>query len=129
MIIDMNNYKNKNGNIRFTHKSILEGDKNTKLYRIILMLENKKTGIKVPHPLTEFFSSFNSLQHSSVVNKANYIVPFLNYVFFDNCNIYKLKTLSDLNLEHGIDYLNDFSEGKIGRRPPSWRRLKEQNEY
>ncbi len=108
----------KRKNIRFTHKSILVGGKDHERYRVILLLENKKTGVKVPHPLTEFFSKYNNLEHSSIVQKANYIVPFLNYTFLNNNN-YRLKSLSEITFQHGVDFLNEFSAGKIGRSCPN----------
>ncbi|TCO79427.1 site-specific integrase [Marinisporobacter balticus] len=124
MIINIDNYKESRSNIRFIHKSVLEGNENTEQYRVILMLENKKTGIKIPHPLTEFFSSFSSLRHGSIVKKAYVVVPFLNYVIFDNRNTYGIKTLSDLTFEHGTDYLNEYAEGNIGRKAPKKKTVK-----
>jgi len=119
LIIDFSS-KSKN-NIRFIHKSVLVGRKGQERYRVMIMLENKNTGIKIPHPLTEFFSNYNYLEHSSVVQKANYVVPFLNYIFFNHNHdqSYKLKSLSDITFEHGVDFLNDFSKGNIGRSIPN----------
>ncbi|MBU3156347.1 hypothetical protein [Clostridium estertheticum] len=117
MIIDFSSKQKKN--IRYIHKSVLVGRKGQERYRVMIMLENKNTGIKVPHPLTEFLSNYNHLEHSSVIQKANYVIPFLNYIFFNDNQSYKLKSLSDITFEHGVDFLNDFSKGNIGRNIPN----------
>ena len=117
MIIDFSAKQKKS--IRYIHKSVLVGRKGQEKYRVIIMLENKNTGIKVPHPLTEFLSNYNYLEHSSVIQKANYVIPFLNYIFFNEDQSYKLKALSDITFEHGVDFLNDLSLGNIGRNIPN----------
>ncbi|MDT8718890.1 hypothetical protein IAI10_19750 [Clostridium sp. 19966] len=113
MIIEIEEYKRRSSNLRFTHRSVLIGEAGNKDYRVILMLKNIGTGIVVAHPLTEFFSSFNNLEHSSIVKKANTVVPFLNYIFFDNYKIYKLKNISELEFEHGVDFLNYLGKEEI----------------
>lgn len=104
--------KSEYNKIRFTHLPINYGG-NNKRYHVILLLENIETCVTIPHPLTEFLLQYIHLELSSITQKAYVIEQFLNYLI-DNLDVYNLKNLSDITLQHGEDYLNEISNGNLG---------------
>ena len=99
--------------IRFTHLPINYGAANNQRQHVILLIENIETGVVMPHPLTEFLSQYRDLELSSITQKVYVVEQFLNFLI-SNLDIYNLKKLSDITLQHGEDFLNEIADGKLG---------------
>lgn len=99
--------------IRFTHLPINYGVANNQRQHVILLIENIETGVVMPHPLTEFLMQYRDLELSSITQKVYVIEQFLNFLI-SNLDIYNLKKLSDITLQHGEDFLNEIADGKLG---------------
>lgn len=57
------------------------------------------------HPFSEFVLQLKKKSYSTMKNRAETIVRFLNFLLENNYK-YKLTTLADLHKTHGTDYLN-----------------------
>jgi hypothetical protein len=98
-------------NIKFgiRHVKISEsmGRKGVQVYEyIVIVLINKKNNREVPHPITSFI--YDKWRFTSVNNqlaRAKQLTPFLNYVFIECSSKYRLKSFSDLKIEHGVHFL------------------------
>lgn len=82
---------------------------------ILIMVERDEDGIKkrIVHPISEFFlqptSRGGRLKVNSLKTKASYIVRFLNFVLIEKKHIFKLNDVMDLRFEHGVEFLNYYS--------------------
>lgn len=98
-------------NIKFSirHVKISEsmGRKGVQVYEyIVIVLINKKNNREVPHPITSFI--YDKWRFTSVNNqlaRAKQLTPFLNYVFIECSSKYRLKSFSNLKIEHGVHFL------------------------
>ncbi|MBK5501364.1 hypothetical protein [Peribacillus sp. TH14] len=98
-------------NIKFgvTNVKISEsmGRKGVQVYEYIeIVLVNKNNYREVPHPITSFI--YDKWRFTSVNNqlaRAKQLTPFLNYVFIECSSKYRLKSFSDLKIEHGVHFL------------------------
>ena len=79
---------------------------------ILIMLKNLKTGVSVPHPLTEFLRKWRNCSYSTIERRATEIIPFLNYILIDNAHKYGVSCLWEIMFEHGEDFLNEIGIGK-----------------
>lgn len=100
----------------------------TKEY-VLIMLEQEKDGIKrsVIHPVTDYLLKQARKNGGAKVKtqstKASYIVKFLNYIWVDNGEIYKVKGLGDLTFEQGVEFLNYY--GTTGVKKSTVKRCEE----
>lgn len=107
--------KIKKNKLRFTHLPISYGTENNKRQYVIVLLENVETGVIIPHPLTEFLLQYRHLELSSITQKAYIMEQFLNFLIA-NLDIYNLKDLSYITLQHGDDFLNEVADGNLGTK-------------
>lgn len=75
------------------------------------------------HPFSEFVLLLKKQSYSSMKNRAETVVRFLNFILNNN-NKYKLKTFADLDVNHGTDYINNLVYNK---RTISYRKTEENN--
>ncbi|MBZ9634645.1 hypothetical protein [Clostridium sp. FP1] len=90
-------------------------NKNVKWYNF-LMLENQETLEIVTSEFTDFFYHKDRLNKSINTKKNNYgtiLLLYLNYIFFNRDN--QLKSIEDISLDIGKEFLNLYVYGDIGR--------------
>ncbi|WP_324729456.1 hypothetical protein VO178_02470 [Lysinibacillus fusiformis] len=115
-------YENRIKKIRFKKKKFILIDENdlTREY-VFIVLENTKTNrFKV-----SAYSSF-LFEKGMLINKyktreeyAKIIVLFLNFIFFDMYEHWKLKDIENLKIEHGDYFLSQYAFGKLGKSEKS----------
>ncbi|GAE94543.1 hypothetical protein JCM21714_3705 [Gracilibacillus boraciitolerans JCM 21714] len=82
----------------------------------IIAVKNKRNNKYIIHPLTDFifykwkYSSFNTMK-----SHAYNLVKFLNFII-ENMTYYNLSSLTELNLEHGSEFLNDLTYNQVPPR-------------
>lgn len=77
---------------------------------VVIRLQHIKSGVSAIHRYTEFLNKWKNKSIRHRMNKANNIIQFLNYIYFElgeDC----LGDISELDFEVGIDFLNRYSEG------------------
>lgn len=86
---------------------------------VLIMVERRK-GNSVTHkvhPVSEFLlrpsKRHTKLKINSLKTKASHIVKFLNYAIIENGQIFNIEDVWDLNFEHGILYLNQYSKSGV----------------
>jgi len=81
----------------------------------VIAIKNRRNNKSMIHPLTDFifykwkYSAFNTMK-----SHAYNLVKFLNFVI-ENKTYYNLSSLSELNLEHGSDFLNELTYNQVPR--------------
>ena len=95
---------------KYQKKIIKEIDDNGNViqhFAIVLYKDNcGPVPIALPSPFTSFLFEYKGKKATSIDKAANFIVPFLNYVFYDGPS--KINTIDELTLQHGIDYLSSL---------------------
>lgn len=113
---------------RFVAKEVLIEDLlgNNKLEEkrvVVIGVEDKVTGIIVPHPITHFIRQkyqFKGKSLSGQMNPAREIVKFLNFIYEQiilgkpEFQMLREKGLKGLQLIHGSRYITHLSEKKSG---------------
>ncbi|WBL15219.1 site-specific integrase [Sutcliffiella sp. NC1] len=85
---------------------------------IFIVLQNlQKKRFKIS-AFSNFFYKKGMINNSfrTKENYAKIIVLFLNYIFFDKYDNYKLTNIEELQIKHGNEFLRDYSYGDIGQK-------------
>ena len=81
-----------------------------------IVIENTKTcKIKITSYSRYLLLKLIDMQPETVDYHAKIVVSFLNYIFFEKYDDYKILDITDLKLEYGEEYLRDYAYGKIGQ--------------
>lgn len=84
------------------------GNPITKRYAII-KIKNLKTNSETIHPITDFIiSKWKNLSFNTMKSAAHTITMFLNFLL-DNKKTLEIKSIIELNFEHGTAFLNELS--------------------
>ncbi|MEW4210689.1 site-specific integrase [Priestia megaterium] len=62
--------------------------------------------------------SLDTRKASTVLKRARYICMFLNYLFIDMYNFFKITNIKDVKVEHGTRFLQAYADGEIGNKRP-----------
>lgn len=110
-------YKESIQDIRFNKRklTIVTKDGKQKSYYFIVIENTKTFKMKITSYSRYLLLKLIDMQPETVDYHAKVIVSFLNYVFFENYEKYKILDITDLKLEYGEEYLRDYSNGKIGK--------------
>lgn len=99
---------------KFQKKIFKEVDANGNViqhFAIVLYKDNcGPVPIALPTPFTSFLLHYKGKKATSIDKAASCIVPFLNYLFYEEPA--KIKNIEDLTLQHGIDYLSSLTCAK-----------------
>lgn len=105
---------NKKNNLKFK-KTILkreivnpETGENTVEQVVVIKLVNLENGRSRIHPFTSFITQYKNRKTKYVYNIAGYLVPFLNYIYFELSNT-QLKNIEDLTFDIGISFLDNLN--------------------
>lgn len=81
------------------------GDTQKKHFAVI-GLKNSDLDIHIIHPISQFImDNWKNKQYNTQRKHSNNVVQFLNFIV-DKKKIYNITSLSDLNVNHGTEYLN-----------------------
>lgn len=102
--------------IRFGKRKLLYIDEyGDSREHVFITLENDRNKkFKVTGYTQYFLKKMKNREIETKDNHAKIIVSFLNYVFFEKYDRYKLKRITDLQIGHGEEFLQDMADGKIG---------------
>ncbi|MGN7765528.1 hypothetical protein [Paenibacillus sp. 22594] len=108
----------KNQNIRFSYEplTIIEYGGTLRYFMFIVLRNETIKTMKVTGYSTYFFSTLQSTKLQTLEFHAKIIVRFLNYLFFDNHNKFKMNDITDLQIEHGNKFIRDYAQGNIGKK-------------
>jgi integrase len=108
-------------NIRFGKRKLVMADDEGLMHEcMFIVLENTcNLKFKVTGYSMYFFKRLGNKRIETLDYHAKILVLFLNYIFFDNYEKYKMKNINELKIEHGNDFLRDYSRGKIGNENKS----------
>lgn len=101
-------------NIKFRRKVISKTRESNKgpitIYRIAITVYNKDKDIEIIHRgFTDYlFSKGNSKAPNTKLNEADFIVMFLNYIYFKS----NIKDFTELKISDGLDFMNEYGLGK-----------------
>ncbi|WP_147533383.1 hypothetical protein [Bacillus marasmi] len=71
-----------------------------------IVLVNKRNKREVPHPFTSFiYDKWRFNRYNSQLARAKHITAFLNHTLIDFFPLFKLKSITDLNVVHGVHFL------------------------
>lgn len=80
---------------------------NRKMKHAVIMLKNKKYNISIVHPLSSFVLwKWKYRKYNTQRLQAIHLCQFLNHVLIEKRFEYKLKSLSDIDFNHGTSFLN-----------------------
>ena len=100
---------NYNEDIKFSvKKASVDLDLDYKIEYATIVVEDTKTNFFKLHPATNFIKHrYGKTDHNYNTQKraADVIVQFLNWLIIDNYEVYKINSLKELTLSHGIDFL------------------------
>ncbi len=112
-------YRERIRNVRFKlRKYIMVDEEGLGQQFVFIVLENnQKKRFKVS-AYSNFFYKKGMINNSfkTKLSYAKIVVLFLNYIFFDKYEEYKLTNIEDLQIKHGNEFLRDYSKGKIGHK-------------
>lgn len=120
-MINLNRYDNWKENInkyKFNKRVLTLIDEYGK-YRsyMFIVIENIQTKeIKITGYSKYFIINLRNKELSTLESHAKIIIIFLNYVFFEKYEQYRIKKLEQLSIDHGNDFLRDYSLGVIGEK-------------
>lgn len=110
-------YEDKISNLRFKKKKFILIEENglSREY-VFIVLENKRTRRFKVSAYSSFFFEKGMLnnRYKTKEEYAKLIVLFLNYLFFDMYDQWKLKNIEDLKIEYGDQFLSEYAYGKLG---------------
>ncbi|OMD43481.1 hypothetical protein [Paenibacillus odorifer] len=74
----------------------------------IIVLENIETKRVVVHPLTSFiYIKWRNTEYNTQYARAKHVADFLNYTVIECYTTFRLKSLEDLKVEHGVSFLEN----------------------
>ncbi|MDU8672515.1 hypothetical protein [Paenibacillus polymyxa] len=105
-------------NFRFVVKEAQVEMRNGNQSYATIVLEDIRRGVFVVHPVTDFIRSRYGTKTNYNTQKApaETIKRFLNWLFFENHEIYGLNTFEHLQIKHAVEYLNYLGEVKQNKR-------------
>lgn len=109
-----------NEGIKFSvKKASVDLDLDYKVEYATIVVEDTKTNFFKVHPATNFIKHrYGKTDHNYNTQKraADVVVQFLNWLVIDNYEIYKINSLKDLTLSHGIDFLTHLKTTKYKKK-------------
>ena len=109
-----------NKEIKFSvKKANIDIGNNYRVEYATIVVEDTKTKFFRVHPSTNFIKQrYGKTDHNynSQKRAADVIVQFLNWLIIDQYNVYQIKSLKQLTLSHGIDFLNHLKTTKYKRK-------------
>lgn len=81
-------------------------------------LQDTRDGFSVVHPVTDFIRSRYATKgnYNTQRGPAQTIKRFLNWLLIDNKHTYGLRSFEDLQIKHGVEYLNYLGEERANSR-------------
>lgn len=79
--------------------------------RVVIKLKNLENNVSRIHRYSDFLNTWRNKRIRTIINHANYIVPFLNYITFEIPKN-ELAFISDLTFEHAVQYLELYKQNK-----------------
>lgn len=103
-------------NFRFEWKrlTIIENEGLERHFMFIVLVNQTNKKMKVCGYSTYFFGELMSNRIETLEYHAKIIVLFLNYVMFEKYESYQIKDITELEIEHGNNFLRDYLQGRIG---------------
>jgi hypothetical protein len=80
-------------------------------YRVVIKLKNLDNGRARIHRYTDFLSPWRNCKTKTVADIADFIVPFLNYLYFGLSNK-DLSSIHELTFDNGAEYLESYGLNK-----------------
>lgn len=109
-----------NKNFLFKVKEAKVTDQNNKVRTYVtIVLEDQRNNFFITHPVTDFIRTrYATTKDNSNTQKApaEFIKRFLNWLLIENYETYQLKSFEDLQIKHGVDYLNYLANERNNKR-------------
>ncbi|UOR10657.1 site-specific integrase [Halobacillus amylolyticus] len=96
--------------------TIVEDEGLLRHFMFIVLRSNSSKSMKVTGYSNYFIKELNSASLDTLKYHAKIVVRFLNYIFFEKSNKYKIKDIKDLTIEYGNHFLRDYGQGVIGNK-------------
>lgn len=80
---------------------------------IVIGGKNRKK-FKVTGYSKYFFKELTNSRIETIEFHAKIIISFLNYIFFDEGNKSKIKSIAQLTVDHGNEFLKEYGTGRLG---------------
>ena len=115
-LISNEDYKNKIKDFRFGMRKLHIEDENGLISEhVFIVLENRKRHSMTITAYSRYLLvELRNRRLKTVELHAKFIIMFLNYLFFDQYENFKVKSILDLKIEYGELFLRDYASGKIG---------------
>lgn len=114
-------YLKKISKIRFSKKELpLVTEYGTMKRYLFIVIENLQTGIYKPTAYSKYFfqggdTGLLNKEINTKENHAHIIVNFLNYIFISKYDKFKIKTIKEINISMGNEFLRDYINGKVAK--------------
>ena len=117
-----NSYSDMTNNLKFglyNHKVVSQFGTLRVFYFIVL--KEKETDVILEFtPFSDYLrhtvKSIDTRRPETIRAKGVYICQFLNYVFFEKYNEFKITNIHDITIEHGNKFLQDYANGLTGKK-------------
>ncbi|MGE6717712.1 hypothetical protein ACQKGD_10095 [Peribacillus frigoritolerans] len=116
-VLEFNPYENIRFEVRNTK---IEKDKGRMGIEVneyaTIVLVNKENKREVPHPLTSFiYDKWRFSRYNNQLARAKHLTTFLNHTLIEFYTLFKVRSISDLDVVHGVHFLEHKKEQGCSR--------------